>query len=92
QRYGKEVISRFITNLNSNSVFFTDSNGRQLLKRKRYHRDTFQLNTKEFASSNYFPVTSKILIRDESRKVEVAVLTDRAQGGTSLADGQIELM
>lgn len=41
---------------------------------------------------NYYPVTSKILMRDENQNIEVAILTDRAQGGSSLRDGELELM
>lgn len=46
----------------------------------------------EQISGNYYPVTSKLVIRDEAADVELAVLTDRAQGGSSLKDGEIELM
>ena len=31
---GKEVISKIVTDLKTNNVFYTDSNGRELLKRK----------------------------------------------------------
>ncbi|KAL1517915.1 hypothetical protein ABEB36_001615 [Hypothenemus hampei] len=90
--FGKEVITRFSTPLKTNGTFYTDSNGRQLMKRIRNFRPTWNLTVKEAESSNYYPVTSKILIRDEERDVEFAVLTDRAEGGSSLIDGQIELM
>ncbi|KAF2897558.1 hypothetical protein ILUMI_08618 [Ignelater luminosus] len=89
---GKEVISLYTTNLKSESTFYTDSNGRELLKRVRNFRPTWKLSLTEPISSNYYPVTSKILIRDPNQDVEVAVLTDRAQGGSSLNDGEIELM
>lgn len=89
---GVEVISRFSTSLKSESTFYTDSNGRELLKRVRNFRPTWRLNLTEPVASNYYPVTSKILIRDPSDDVELAVLTDRAQGGSSLNDGEIELM
>lgn len=89
---GKEVISRFKTDLASDGTFYTDSNGREMLKRIRDFRPTWNLELEEPISGNYYPVTSKILIRDEKQNMEVAVLTDRAQGGSSLKDGQIELM
>lgn len=89
---GKEIISRFTTELDSASTFYTDSNGRELLKRVRNFRPTWKLDLEEPVSGNYYPVTSKILIRDEKQDVEVAVLTDRAQGGSSIRDGEIELM
>ncbi|XP_063226460.1 lysosomal alpha-mannosidase-like isoform X2 [Bacillus rossius redtenbacheri] len=88
----KEVISRFSIDLATNGTFYTDSNGRELLERRRDARPTWQLNMSEPVSANYYPVTSRILIRDPARNVEVAVLTDRAQGGSSLREGQMELM
>ncbi|KAJ8919646.1 hypothetical protein NQ315_006173, partial [Exocentrus adspersus] len=88
--FGKEVITRYKTRLNSDSVFYTDSNGRELVKRVRNFRPTWKVSLQEPVAGNYYPVTSKILLR--SGQDEVAVLTDRAQGGTSLRDGEIELM
>ncbi|GLV45785.1 Lysosomal alpha-mannosidase II [Carabus blaptoides fortunei] len=89
---GKEIITRFTSDIKSKGVFFTDSNGREMIKRVRGHRDTFNLTHEEPVSENYYPVTSKILIKDESTGMKMAVLNDRAQGGSSLHDGQIELM
>lgn len=89
-KVGKEIISRFESNIKSNGVFYTDSNGRELLRRRRNHRDTWDLELLEKVSGNYYPVTAKIAIEDE--KVRLAVLTDRAQGGSSLTDGAVELM
>lgn len=57
-------------------------------KRPDYEYDS----TVEPVSSNYYPVTSKIVIKDVSKDLEVAVLNDRSQGGTSLNKGEIELM
>ncbi|XP_045462132.1 lysosomal alpha-mannosidase isoform X1 [Harmonia axyridis] len=90
--FGKEVINRFQTDLSTNATFYTDSNGREILKRVRNFRPTWKLDLEEPVSGNYYPVTSKILMRDTVRNIEVAVLTDRAQGGSSLHDGELELM
>lgn len=87
---GREVISRFDTDIRSDGVFYTDSNGREMLKRRRNHRDTWDLNLAEKISGNYYPITSKIAIEDDRKRF--AVLIDRAQGGSSLADGSLELM
>ncbi|XP_069699538.1 lysosomal alpha-mannosidase-like [Periplaneta americana] len=89
---GKEVVSLFTTNLDTQSLFYTDSNGRELLERKRDFRPTWNLDLHEPISGNYYPVTSKILIRDATKGLELAVLNDRAQGGSSIVDGQMELM
>jgi lysosomal alpha-mannosidase len=87
---GKEVISRFSSDLPSRGLFYTDSNGREMLERKRNFRPTWSLSTEETVSANYYPVTSRITLRDGDE--ELSVLTDRAQGGASLHDGELELM
>ncbi|XP_022199948.2 lysosomal alpha-mannosidase isoform X2 [Nilaparvata lugens] len=87
---GKEIIIRYESDIKSNGVFYTDSNGRETLKRVRDFRPTWKLELAEKISGNYYPVTSRISIKDE--KNQFSVLTDRAQGGSSLNDGQIELM
>ncbi|XP_075216675.1 lysosomal alpha-mannosidase II isoform X3 [Lycorma delicatula] len=88
---GKEIISRYTTTtVNSKHVFYTDSNGREMMERIRNYRPTWGLVLEEPIAGNYYPVTSKITIKDDL--IQLSVLTDRAQGGSSLIDGQIELM
>ena len=57
---------------------------------RRDHRSAWPLNVTEPVSGNYYPVNSRLYIRDSAR--QLTVLTDRSQGGTSLASGQLELM
>ncbi|KAJ6645895.1 Lysosomal alpha-mannosidase, partial [Pseudolycoriella hygida] len=87
---GKEIVTRFQTEINSAGTFFTDSNGREMLKRVRNHRDTWKVNLQEQIAGNYYPVTAKIAIEDSN--LRLAILTDRSQGGSSLVDGSVELM
>lgn len=87
-----EIISRFTTDLKSASTFYTDSNGRELIKRIRNYRETYEYTDDEPVAGNYYPITARIVIRDEENKLELAVLNDRAQGGSSLKDGAVELM
>ncbi len=87
-----EVITRFETNFKTESTFFTDSNGRQTIERKLNFRKTWNLEAKEKVSSNYYPITSWIFIRDLMKNLQLTVLPDRAQGGSSLTDGSVELM
>lgn len=87
-----EVISRFTTPIKSAGVFYTDSNGRGSLKRTRDSRPHYKIKTDMIATSNYYPVVSWIFIRNESQDLQLTVLTDRSQGGSSLEDGEIELM
>ena len=89
-RVGKEVVLRYSSDIESNGEFVTDSNGRQLMRRIRNFRPTFEINMTEPTAQNYYPVNSKILIGDE--RVELGVLVDRSQGGGSIQDGGVELM
>lgn len=43
-------------------------------------------------TANYYPINSAIAIRDESSKLQLTVSNDRSQGGSSLAEGKVELM
>ncbi|XP_053440988.1 lysosomal alpha-mannosidase isoform X2 [Nycticebus coucang] len=88
--WGKEVISRFDTPLKTNERFYTDSNGREILERRRNYRPTWDLNQTEEVAGNYYPVNSRIYITDG--QVQLTVLTDRSQGGSSMSDGSLELM
>ncbi|CAD8082066.1 unnamed protein product [Paramecium primaurelia] len=89
---GKEVILQVITDINNNKVFYTDSNGLSLQRRQVNHRDSWQMTVLEPVSGNYFPVNGAIMIKNENENQACAVLNDRAQGGTSLNNGVIELM
>uniref|UniRef100_A0A2K5VD45 Alpha-mannosidase n=1 Tax=Macaca fascicularis TaxID=9541 RepID=A0A2K5VD45_MACFA len=88
--WGKEVISRFDTPLETKGRFYTDSNGREILERRRDYRPTWKLNQTEPVAGNYYPVNTRIYITDG--KMQLTVLTDRSQGGSSLRDGSLELM
>ncbi|XP_041364636.1 lysosomal alpha-mannosidase-like [Gigantopelta aegis] len=89
---GKEVIAMYKSDLNNHGKFYTDSNGREIMERRRNHRDTWVLEEHSPVASNYYPVTSKIFITDPTRNIQLTVLTDRCQGGSSIRDGEIELM
>ncbi|XP_058146251.1 lysosomal alpha-mannosidase [Dasypus novemcinctus] len=88
--WGKEIVSRFDTPLETGGRFYTDSNGREILERRRDYRPTWDLNQTEPVAGNYYPVNTRIYITDG--KVQLTVLTDRSQGGSSLRDGSLELM
>ena len=90
---GKEVVSKWKTSIKSNDHFFTDSNGREFLKRKRGDHNVFgpdQPNSDEPVSGNYYPVNTAIFIEDDEHSF--GCIVDRSQGGSSLADGTLELM
>jgi lysosomal alpha-mannosidase len=62
---GREIVTRFDSDLMSNSLFYTDSNGREILQRKRNFRPTWPFINSESVSGNYFPINSRIYLRDE---------------------------
>ena len=47
---------------------------------------------KENITTNYYPVTSAISMKDEATSRVFTVMNDRSQGGSALWDGNIELM
>ncbi|XP_054167857.1 lysosomal alpha-mannosidase-like [Oppia nitens] len=89
---GKEVITRFETDLNTHQEFFTDANGRQNIKRVRTSQLKNCGQSKNSISANYYPIYERIFIKDSQKDMQLTVMTDRAQGGSSEADGQMEIM
>lgn len=87
---GKEVITRIDTSIKSGGVFYTDSNGRELLRRKKDYRPTWQLNQSEAIAGNYYPINSRAFIMDDVN--QLTVVTDRSQGGSSINNGSLEIM
>ncbi|KAL8557846.1 hypothetical protein ACS0TY_005083 [Phlomoides rotata] len=87
---GKEVATQITTNLDTNKTFYTDSNGRDFIKRICDYRSDWALELNKPAAGNYYPINLGIYVKDNEK--ELSVLVDRAMGGSSLVDGQIELM
>ena len=89
---GKEVVMRYSTGLRSNGTFYTDSNGREMVKRQYNARGPSypKLVVNEPVAGNYYPVNAMIAVQDKS--AQLSVLTDVSQAGSSQMDGSIELM
>ncbi|KAL4583070.1 hypothetical protein LXL04_007634 [Taraxacum kok-saghyz] len=87
---GKEVTTQITTALKTNKTFYTDSNGRDFIKRVCDFRTDWELQVNEPVAGNYYPINLGAYVEDGS--MELSVLVDRPVGGSSLADGQIELM
>ena len=87
---GKEVITRFDTDIKSTKLFYTDANGREMQKRELNFRPTWKLDVTEPVAGNYYPVNSRIYIKDDAK--QLTVLTDRSLGGSSLMEGSMEIM
>ncbi len=68
---GKEVIIRYDTNIASASKYYTDANGREVLERIRDYRPTWNYTVNENVSGNYYPINSRIWIKDNQRQFTV---------------------
>jgi lysosomal alpha-mannosidase len=89
-KVGKEIVLRYDTDIQSASKYYTDANGREVLERTRNFRPTWNLTINETVAGNYYPINSRIWIKDANR--QLTVLTDRSEGGGSIRDGSIEVM
>ncbi|KAJ8772488.1 hypothetical protein K2173_027665 [Erythroxylum novogranatense] len=87
---GKEVITKLMTTTKNNKEFYTDSNGRDFLERIRDYRKDLDLKVNQPIAGNYYPINLGMYIKDNIS--EVSILVDRAIGGSSIVDGQLELM
>ncbi|GLJ25232.1 hypothetical protein SUGI_0482830 [Cryptomeria japonica] len=87
---GKEVITRMTANMATNKVFYTDSNGRDFIKRVRNYRTDWDLQLHQPVAGNYYPINLGIYMIDDNN--EFSILVDRAVGGSSIQDGELEMM
>ena len=88
---GKEIVTRYTCpSIANEGTFYTDSNGREFMKRQRSHRPTWNLTEYQPVAGNYYPVNAAIYIEDDDLAMSIAV--DRSQGGGSITDGSIEVM
>ncbi|XP_013877498.1 lysosomal alpha-mannosidase [Austrofundulus limnaeus] len=87
---GKEVITRLDTDIKTSEIFYTDSNGREMLQRRKDFRPTWQLKQTEPIAGNYYPINSRAFLKDDMN--QLTVVTDRSQGGSSLQNGSLEIM
>jgi hypothetical protein len=91
--WGKEVIVKYTSGIKSAGTWYTDSNGKEMVKRvynKRGPSYPEPYKISEPVAGNYYPVNALMSLDDG--KNELTVLTDVSQGGASLADGELEFM
>ncbi|XP_037436892.1 alpha-mannosidase At3g26720-like [Triticum dicoccoides] len=87
---GKELSTEIITSMATNKTFYTDSSGRDFIKRVRDYRSEWKIEVNQPVAGNYYPINLGIYVEDGSK--ELSILVDRSVGGSSIKDGQIELM
>jgi len=88
------VIVQYSSGLNTDKTFYVDANGREMIKRVVDKRGPSYppLNVSEPVAGNYYPVNAMIAVEDTAAKTQLAIITDVTQGGSSLKNGQIEMM
>ncbi|KAI5013520.1 hypothetical protein ZWY2020_035773 [Hordeum vulgare] len=87
---GKELSTEIITSMATNKTFYTDSSGRDFIKRIRDYRSEWKIEVNQPVAGNYYPINLGIYVEDGNK--ELSILVDRSVGGSSIKDGQIELM
>ena len=68
---GKEIIVRYDTDIRSQGKFYTDANGREVLERTRDYRPTWNYSKVETVSGNYYPINSRVWIKDSDRQLTI---------------------
>ncbi|KAJ8752293.1 hypothetical protein K2173_003929 [Erythroxylum novogranatense] len=87
---GKEITTKITTTMATNKTFYTDSNGRDFIERIRDYRTDWNLEVNQPVAGNYYPINLGIYVQDNQK--EFSILVDRPLGGSSIVDGQLELM
>ena len=72
---------RYDTDIGNNGSFYTDANGREVLERKRDYRPSWNYTVYESVSGNYYPVVSRIWIKDNQK--QMTILTGRGKNTIS---------
>ena len=65
------MIIRFDTDIPNQSKYYTDANGREVLERIRNYRPTWSYSSSQNVSANYYPVNSRIWIKDQQRQFTI---------------------
>lgn len=92
-KIGKDIVVDwyFYDSFDTGNDIFVDSNGLEMINKKLNWRKEFTYNSNETISSNYYPVTSAIAIRDKNEsnfnktgvKKQITIVNDRSQGGSA---------
>jgi len=83
---GKEVAVRYhASEINSKGTFYTDSNGREMILRRRNKRGNSypKFRTNEPVAGNYYPVNAMIAVENEeldsAEETQLCVIPDKAE-------------
>ncbi|CAE8599582.1 unnamed protein product [Polarella glacialis] len=91
QPEGREITTRFATDIASESLFYTDANGLDAMPRQRRAGGRAGDADEGVAmAGNFYPVTSFCYVRDAAW--QLSVMTDQSHGASSPVDGSLEVM
>lgn len=93
--HGHEVTVNFHSDVENNQVFYTDSNGLELQERMLNYRPDYEVDIMKGGlnvTANFYPINSAITLEDAATDLKMAVVNDRAQAGSVLETGRVELM
>jgi len=77
-----EISMRILSDVNSGEYFYTDLNGFQMIRRKRYDKLPLQ--------GNWYPIPTMAYLQDS--KTRLTIVSHQPLGGTSSISGQLEVM
>ncbi|GAM19522.1 hypothetical protein SAMD00019534_026970 [Acytostelium subglobosum LB1] len=89
---GKEVISRYTTDLHTNNLWYSDANGMEMQERELNKRYSWNYTVVQPVSGNYVPVNAITYLQDTTKNQQLTFVTDRSRSCASLSDGEIEMM
>jgi alpha-mannosidase II len=81
-----ELITRYSTDIHNRGFFYTDSNSFDTQQRF----SSSSSSSSSWISSNYYPMTSHFILRDE--EMRFSVLSKQSLGAASLQEGTCEVM
>ncbi|KAI4986134.1 hypothetical protein ZWY2020_018764 [Hordeum vulgare] len=64
---GKELSTEIITSMATNKTFYTDSSGRDFIKRIRDYRSEWKIEVNQPVAGNYYPINLGIYVEDGNK-------------------------
>ncbi len=89
---GKEVVTVFDTDIDTNKTFYSDSQGMHFIKRVYNERSWPNYKVFEPISGNYYPSSIGAYIVDEGNDIQMTMLNDQSRGTASVENGRLEFM
>lgn len=86
------IIQFYSPDIDNRKTFYTDSEGLEMQQRILDYRPTWDFVPFINVTQNYYPINSAIAIKDTNNMNQLTLMSTRAQGGSSVTNGTVELM